>query len=101
VIEYPTVADAGSPEAAPAAASAGVFVIAPAYVPAIRAGDMSNAWPSPQVTPAPIANTATVVRTIPPDVRMTWKKFGPEVMPIAKAKRARPITPTSWGTCSS
>ncbi len=82
-MEYPTVAAAGSPEAAPAAASAGVLVMAPAKVPAMRAGDMSNAWPRPHVTPAPTMKTTTMARTTPPLVRMTWKKFGPEVTPIA------------------
>jgi len=92
------VAVAGSPDAAPAAASAGVLVIAPAKVPAMRAGDMSKACPSPHVTPAPTRNTAIIARRIPPLVRMTWKKLGPDVTPIANANNASPMMPTSCGT---
>lgn len=97
-MEYPTVAVAGSPLAAPAAARAGVFVIAPANVPAIRAGSMAKARPVATATPAPTTKTATIAPTTPALVRITWKKLGPDVIPMAKAKSARPRTPTSWGT---
>ena len=84
--------------ALPAAARAGVFVTAPAKAPAIIAALSPRRRPTP--TAARVATPRMPRRSAsgPPAVRMTWKKFGPDWMPMAKVKIASPRVPSSLGT---
>ena len=83
--------------ALPAAASAGVLVMAPAKVPAIRAGPVPSRRPTPTATPAAATRITRRMASGPPAVRSTWKKLGPELTPIAKVKMARPSVPSGAG----
>ena len=93
-------APSGFPEsvaALPAAASAGVLVSAPAKVPAIWAESMPRAWPSPRPALAARTKKSSMSARGPAAVRRTWKKLGPDWMPMAKVKIASPSVPRGPG----